>query len=87
MGRRRPPCGERGGYYAHRRRGERACLACCDASSKYMRERRAGLAGTAIARQAADGPPGPVLGDCGDAYGTPPLARTVHTVTAVGSYL
>lgn len=29
----------------------------------------------------------PALGDCGDGYGTPPPARTVHTLTVTGGVL
>ena len=39
-------------------------------------------------REHPDGPPNPVLGDCGDGYAAQTVAgRTVETVAVAGSYL
>lgn len=32
-------CGQDKGYYAHRRRGENPCLACCDAHNERNKQR------------------------------------------------
>jgi hypothetical protein len=36
----RSPCGTHAAYSGHRRRGERPCLACCEAQRLWTEDRR-----------------------------------------------